>query len=155
MNDEGEYAFTLPNGVYSVTVTVDGIDKVQKEITVNGADLSLGKTEVPLNWVFEGGVTVNKNGAVTVTGFNQFRAVKGVSATDFAMNAYLYRADGKFDQEGSWETGGFGIKVANTVYRIYTMRENANTVVVYLGIDGGATQEYRVKIGRASCRERV
>ncbi len=144
VNDEGEYAFTLPNGVYSVTVTVDGIDKVQKEITVNGADLSLGKTEVPLNWVFEGGVTVNKNGAVTVTGFNQFRAVKGVSATDFAMNAYLYRADGKFDQEGSWETGGFGIKVANTVYRIYTMRENANTVVVYLGIDGGATQEYRV-----------
>ena len=59
------------------------------------------------------------------------------------MTAYHFREDGNFGVEGTWETGGFGIKIDNVLYRIHAMRFNASEIYLYIEVDGGASQEYR------------
>lgn len=143
-SNEGAFSMRLPDGTYTLTVSVDGIERAKKTFAVSGADRVLDKIPVPLNWVFDGAVQYNRDGSALVSGFNQFRPVKNISADgDFALTASIQRADGNFDVGGTWETGGIGVRVDGVTYRIYVMRENASDVVVYLGIDGVAAQEYR------------
>lgn len=139
----GEYSLRLPDGTYTMDVYVDGVIKTNVPFAVDGADVAMEEIDIQLNWVFDGSVSYAADGSLTVKGFNQFRAVSNLSGTAFVVETSLKRADGNFNVSGTWETGGIGIRVDGTVYRIYVMREGENGVVVYLGVDGGASCEYR------------
>ncbi len=143
-NNRAEYYANLPNGAYKARVLVDGIYRASKDFEVNGEKVTLSDVETPLNWVFVGDVETKKDGSVIVRGYNQYREVANRTATDyFGMTAYHFREDGNFGVEGTWETGGFGIKIDNVLYRIHAMRFNASEIYLYIEVDGGASQEYR------------
>ncbi len=143
-NNNAEWYANLPDGTYKARVIVDGIYRAMKEFTVNGANVDLSVLETPLNWVYSGDVETKRDGSVIVRGYNQYREVSNRTATDyFAMSAYHFRADEDFTVGGTWETGGFGVKVDNVVYRFHAMKCDANEMYFYIEVDGGASQEYR------------
>lgn len=139
-----EYYCNLPSGGYTARVLVDGIYRASKQFAVESENIVLSAIETPLNWVFEGNIDTRKDGSVIVRGYNQYREVAQRSATGyFAMSAHHFRDDGVFDQDGTWATGGFGVKIDNTVYRFHAMRFNASEMYFYIEVDGGASQEYK------------
>ena len=143
-DNRAEYYANLPRGTYKARVLVDGIYRASKDFAVEGENVTLADVETPLNWVFVGDVETKKDGSVIVRGYNQYREVANRSATKyFAMTAYHYRDDGNFTTEGTWATGGFGVKVEGVVYRFHAMRFNAEEMYFYIEVDGGASQEYR------------
>lgn len=139
--DDGTFEIDLPRGNYTLTVTADGRTAGTVEVTVASSDVDLGTVGIHGGWAFDGAV-VTVGSETTVRGFNQYREVTGLSADAFVIKTNLRRADGKFTTDGTWETGGIGIKAAGTVYRVYVMREGDH-IVVYLGVDGGECCEYR------------
>ncbi len=143
-NNNAEWYANLPDGTYKARVLVDGIYRATKEFTVNGANVDLSVLETPLNWVYSGDVETKRDGSVIVRGYNQYREVSNRTATDyFAMSAYHFRADEDFTVGGTWETGGFGVKIDNVVYRFHAMKCDNQEMYFYIEVDGGASQEYR------------
>ncbi len=79
-------------------------------------------------------------------GQSKFFASSGttpVSTTDDYMVSFTaYRAD-FYEQEGTWDTFGLHLNIGGTAYRLFFMRENYGTVVIYL-TGSGADKEYRL-----------
>ena len=108
--------------------------------------MTLGDAEfTAIKYGNEKGLTYNEDGSVTVDSYNTFWDFAGVSTSEgFAVQFSLERTDGNFTVDGTWETGGLGVKIGNTVYRIYVMAAKQFGTMIYLGVDNGALKEYRV-----------
>lgn len=143
VEEDGSFAVALPKGDYKLVILTDGVKAYERQLSL-AEDTDLGTIAVKSGWLFDGDVSTDAQGNTTVKGYNQFRAVRNLSATEFYVSTRLQRQDGNFDVRGTWETGGIGIEVDGVVYRIYVMSEGtAGNIVVYLGVDGGDAVEYR------------
>jgi hypothetical protein len=141
----GSFTIDLPEGTHTLTLDSQRFKSITTQVTISNGVAQIADTLEfsEIKFVNEKNLTYNQDSTVTVNAYNSFWDFAGISPADgFTVTYRGKRADGIFNENGTWNTGGFGIRVGAIVYRIYVMKEG-DGIVVYLGIDGGATQEYR------------